>query len=157
MEEIRDCNMWVYRINDIRSDIENLIGRGVAIKLDEEHLLSKQKIIQSGRKKISLECDLLEYIDGYDGGEFVEFHEIQIGIEEAIDLLKSEIGVFNESSKNYAEVIYSSENPSITIFELLDEMMAKIIDQQFLKIKKELEEEHSELINAASKHKINWK
>lgn len=87
-----------------------------------------------------------EYIKNvYDEGEYVDLGCIQVGRNEAIDILVN--GLYSKCKNggvSYSERIYKAENPNKEIFAIIDECVLIELENRIKmirKIKKQIQDE----------------
>lgn len=134
----RDNIMYVFDCDDIEDNIkEKIINNGSAVVFDENHLLAKVKELVIDGQVINSDCDLEEYIQYFDGGEYITLIEgLQVGIGDAIDILLGELyQPCNDEGIAYAERIYNSECPYDEISRLINEFLLIAIDFKMTDIK----------------------
>lgn len=141
--------MYVYNTENIKEDtVKKILNNNLAvdIRLDSMFLLSKEKEIVIGEQILNSNCTLEEYIkDIYDEGEYVDFGCIQIGKNEAVDILIN--GLYSKCKNgdvSYLERIYGAENPHKEILIIIDECVLVELENRIKilrKIKKQVQNE----------------
>lgn len=134
----RDNMMYIFDCDDIEEDVkEKIINNGLAVVFNENHLLAKVKELVIDGQAINSECDLEEYIQYFNGGEYITLVEgLQVGISDAIDVLISELyQPCNDEGLTYAERIYNSEFPHHEITKLINDFLLIAIDFKMTDIK----------------------
>lgn len=139
---------WNLDIDELDQELfDKIINDGLAVRIDEEKLLSKTETISIDGKIIEYSWTLDELIDMRDGGGYLQLSEdIQVGLDEAIEILLEKLyQLCQDHGTSYAERIYNASNPSEEITRLLEEsLIARIqykvdeIQNNFNKICKQI-------------------
>ena len=142
--------MYVYDVRHFEDDeVKMVIDNGLAVALRSDELikiLSRFEQLGVGDEVI-FPCDKLEdYLEYYDGGEYVNINSIagdtllQPSMEEAItvlqDCLYSDRG---DGKSTYADRIYNSVDPAIEIRSILEECLLIVICMKIDEIKSSAE------------------
>lgn len=139
--------MYVYRIEDIEcleedvdvSLLEKILNNGLATSLIQkeeveagyrgEWILAKENQIIIDGIEIESDWELEDFIDGFDGGEWIDVEGIQISKGRAIWRLTCELNqIGNDNNETYEEIIYNADFPFDKILELIDQFLLVELD-----------------------------
>lgn len=137
--------IFVYDISEYEEDnedVRSVIESGTAVMFDEyqEKLLSKKEFLTiAGVAKLPA-YDLEEFLALYDDGKFYPVEDgmtdIRFKISEPIHILLSEL---YDKSHNFADRIYTSENPENEIDKIIIELVPLAVSRQGGKLSQKLE------------------
>lgn len=121
--------MYVYNTEEMTDDIkEKIINNGLAVVINEVNLLSKVDELVIDGNVIESSYSLDEYIEMFDGGDYIELAGIEVTMLESIQMLLVELyQPCNNEGITYAERIYNSDNPYVEIKKLINEFLLKRI------------------------------
>lgn len=123
--------MYLFDCEDIEMELrEKIVNNGLAVVFNETRLLAKVNELVIDGQVLKSDVNLEEYIQYYDGGEFVELTQgLQIGKDDAIDVLLGELyQPCNDEGMTYADRIYNAECPRDEIEKLIEEFLLIAID-----------------------------
>lgn len=148
--------MYLFDCLEIEDAIEEkIVNNGLAVVFNENRLLAKVNELVIDGQVIKSDVDLEEYIQYYDGGEFVELTQgLQIGKDDAIDVLLGELyQPCNDEGLTYAERIYNAKSPRDEIEKLIEEFLLIAIEFRMTEIQSKIVNIKSQIENG----KIEWK
>lgn len=122
--------MYVYNTEEMNDDIkEKIVNNGLAVVINEVNLLSKVDELMIDGNVIESSYSLDEYIEMFDGGDYIKLAGIEVTMLESIQILLEELyQPCNDEELTYAERIYNSDNPYIEIKKLISEFLLIRID-----------------------------
>ena len=109
--------MYVYNTEEMTDDIkEKIINNGLAVIINEVNLLSKVDELVIDGNVIKSSYTLDEYIEMFDGGDYIKLAGVEVTMLESIQMLLEELyQPCNNEGIIYAERIYNS---IILLFEI---------------------------------------
>lgn len=122
--------MYVYNTEEMENDLrEKIIDNGLAVVINEVNLLSKVDELVIDGNVIKSSYSLDEYIEMFDGGDYIKLAGIEVTMLESIQTLLVELyQPCNDDGMTYAERIYNSSDSYIEIKKLINEFLLIRID-----------------------------
>ena len=122
--------MYIYNTKEMENDLrEKIVNNGLAVIIDEVNLLSKVDELVIDGNVIESSYSLDEYIEMFDGGDYITLASVEVTMDEAIQTLLRELyQPCNDEGMTYAERIYNSPEPYIEIRKLINEFLLIRID-----------------------------
>lgn len=122
--------MYIYNTKEMENDLrEKIVNNGLAVIIDEVNLLSKVDELVIDGNVIESSYSLDEYIEMFDGGDYITLASVEVTMDEAIQTLLRELyQPCNDEGMTYAERIYNSPDPYIEIRKLINEFLLIRID-----------------------------
>lgn len=122
--------MYIYNTKEMENDLrEKIVNNGLAVIIDEVNLLSKVDELVIDGNVIESSYSLDEYIEMFDGGDYIILASVEVTMDEAIQTLLRELyQPCNDEGMTYAERIYNSPDPYIEIRKLINEFLLIRID-----------------------------
>lgn len=122
--------IYVFFEEDLSEDIiDQIVESGIAVKLNEDHLLAKTKTIKFENEEL-VGYPLEDYIESYDGGYVVPLCEgLEVEVKHAIDILLGELyQPSNDEGLTWAERIYNSAEPFVEIKNCINRFISVAIE-----------------------------
>lgn len=130
--------MYVYNVKDFEdNEVQEVIDNGLAVALTTDDLmkvLSRFDSLGISDEVISPECKLDEWIDYFNGCQYVNIKSIsgdtllQPTIEESITILQDALYEDRGGTVlSYAERIYRSNDPTEEISKILEECVVTVL------------------------------
>ncbi len=130
--------MYVYNVKDFEdNEVQEVIDSGLAVALSTDDLmkvLSRFDSLGIADEVITPDCKLDEWIDYFNGGQYVNIKSIsgeillQPTIEESISILQDALYEDRGGAiLSYAERIYRSEDPTEEISKILGECVITVL------------------------------
>lgn len=155
--------MYVFSIEDNEqlSDeklVDKIIKDGLVVETGDMFLLAKTNIINIDGIKIEAGLKLEDYINCFDGGEYITLiKDIQIGKDNAIEALCGNLYCsYGDGDETYAERIYNSENPYVEIEKLIDEFLLITIDIKIADIENEIKKNKKKIKEQVNLGCVEW-
>lgn len=148
--------MYLFDSEDIEMEVrEKIVNNGLAVVFNETHLLAKVNELVVEGQVLKSTVDLEEYIQYYDGGEYVELTEgLQVGKDDAINALLGDLyQPCNDEGLTYAEKIYNAECPYDEIEKLINEFLLITINFKMTDIQSQVDRITKQVENG----KVEWK
>lgn len=122
--------MYIYNTKEMENDLrEKIVNNGLAVIIDEVNLLSKVDELVIDGNVIESSYSLDEYIEMFDGGDYITLASVEVTMDEAIQTLLRELyQPCNDEGMTYVERIYNSPDPYIEIRKLINEFLLIRID-----------------------------
>ena len=122
--------MYIYNTKEMENDLrEKIVNNGLAVIIDEVNLLSKVDELVIDGNVIESSYSLDEYIEMFDGGDYITLASVEVTMDEVIQTLLGELyQPCNDEGMTYAERIYNSPEPYIEIRKLINEFLLIRID-----------------------------
>ncbi len=133
--------MYVYNTEKMTDDIkEKIINNGLAVIINEVNLLSKVDELVIDGNVIKSSYSLDEYIEMFDGGDYIKLAGVEVTMLESIQMLLEELyQPCNNEGIIYAERIYNSDNPYVEIRKLINEFLLIRIDSVMTEIQMKID------------------
>lgn len=133
--------MYVYNTEKMTDDIkEKIINNGLAVIINEVNLLSKVDELVIDGNVIKSSYSLDEYIEMFDGGDYIKLASVEVTMLESIQMLLEELyQPCNNEGIIYAERIYNSDNPYVEIRKLINEFLLIRIDSVMTEIQMKID------------------
>jgi hypothetical protein len=133
--------MYVYNTEEMTDDIkEKIINNGLAVIINEVNLLSKVDELVIDGNVIKSSYTLDEYIEMFDGGDYIKLAGVEVTMLESIQMLLEELyQPCNNEGIIYAERIYNSDNPYVEIRKLINEFLLIRIDSVMTEIQMKID------------------
>ena len=133
--------MYVYNTEKMTDDIkEIIINYGLAVIINEVNLLSKVDELVIDGNVIKSSYSLDEYIEMFDGGDYIKLAGVEVTMLESIQMLLEELyQPCNNEGIIYAERIYNSDNPYVEIRKLINEFLLIRIDSVMTEIQMKID------------------
>lgn len=133
--------MYVYNTEKMTDDIkEKIINNGLAVIINEVNLLSKVDELVIDGNVIKSSYSLDEYIEMFDGGDYIKLAGVEVTMLESIQMLLEELyQPCNNEGLTYAERIYNSPDPYVEIRKLINEFLLIRIDSVMTEIQMKID------------------
>jgi len=147
--------MYVYNVEEMENDLrEKIIDNGLAVVINEVNLLSKVDELVIDGNIIESSYSLDEYIEMFDGGDYIKLAGIEVTMLESIQMLLRELyQPCNDEGMTYAERIYNSNEPYNEIKKMINEFLLIRIDFVMTDIKYKITQIQNDIENGT----FEWK